>query len=78
MVVGDVMVVDARPQDDDGAAVDACSSATSSAPAVVEVGPARDTCRAFILAARSAGHARISFRADDVQNMVELDVIRAP
>lgn len=78
LVVGDLLVLDAKPFDDDHKEMDTCVTATSSAPAVVEVRAVVDNCKLFVLLAESPGHADITFSADGTTAMAQVDVTAPP
>lgn len=77
LLVGDLLVVDARPLDDDKEQTSACSAASSSDPSVLEVKPIRGNCRLFVLLGKRTGHVRLSFSAGEVRAAAELDVLSA-
>ena len=75
LVEGDLLVIDAVPIDYDHTELVLCATATSSAPKVVEVLPVRGQCGVFAVAAKSPGHASISFSARESTAVTELDVL---
>lgn len=71
---GDVMVLDAKPYDDNDE-MDLCVTASSSAPDVLTVQRVKNKCRLFVLSPKRAGQATIAFRARDGESRFSVDVV---
>lgn len=76
LVEGDLLVIDADPNDGDDS-MDLCVDASSSNTAVASISRVRGKCRQFVLLASSVGSARIRFEARGKVNEVALDVVAA-
>lgn len=78
MAEGDVMVVEAKPLDDDNDAMNLCVTAESSDPAVLTVQHVVNKCRSFVVAAKAPGRAKVTFHARDDDSGFVVAVTPAP
>jgi hypothetical protein len=77
LVEGDLLVVDARPREDDGKEMKLCVDATSSSPSV-RVQRVHDDCDLFVVSAAAPGRATVRFEARGTWSEVHVDVPLSP
>jgi hypothetical protein len=76
MPEGDLVVVDARPQDGDDE-MDLCIDGATSGTGAVRVARVRGNCRRFVIVATAAGTTRVSFSARGTETVFDVNVTPA-